>query len=105
MWLLTAAISVFIFSAPYCASAQDITPPMPDSGYSPDQMAAAAAVPMPDSDPGGNGSVVLVPIPGGGTVRVEGPDLPAQTASLPPIETWGESVQTPNTFIPSPVGP
>jgi hypothetical protein len=103
--VLIAALAVFLALAPLGASAQDMSPPVPDSAYAPDQMAAAAAVPMPDSDPGGDGSVVVVPIPGGGTVRVEGPNLPAQTNSPPPIEPWGEHMMTPNAINPSPVGP
>ena len=60
---------------------------------------------MPDSDPGGDGSVVKVPIPGGGDVIVEGPDVQSETARSP-IETWGATRIAPNSITGNgPLGP
>jgi hypothetical protein len=86
------------------AHAQDITPPMPDAGYAASG-SASAEVPMPDIDPGGDGTVVSVPIPGGGTVTVEGPPTSGDNQPPTPIETWSEQQNTPNTVMPSPIGP
>ncbi len=79
---------------------------MPVPAYAAGSAASAGeyAAPIPNYDQAGNGSVVTVPIPGGGEVRIEGPDLPPD-APLAPIETWGEYAQTPNTVMPSPMGP
>src|SRR5579885_146572 len=102
-----AAVAALIAAVAPCSMAQQVIPPLPQSAYTTDAAASAAgeyAVPMPSYDRQGDGSVVTVPIPGGGEVRVEGPDLPAE-APLSPIETWGEHVQMPNTVMPSPMGP
>ena len=104
--LLTLAVTALCY-APR-VDAQGLTPPMPDAAYDsrtigPD--VSDSLVPMPQGDPAGDGSVVSVPIPGGGEVRVEGPALPEQR-SLSPVENWGTNAVAPNS-VPgtSPVGP
>jgi len=87
--------------------AQEGVPPVPEPVYAPGENSSATdvAIPMPDSDPGGDGSVVTVPIPGGGTVVVEGPDLQPETMHSP-IETWGATQVAPNSITgQGPLGP
>jgi len=101
-----AVVSILLLAPP--ALAQDITPPMPDTHYGPGDYAATSAeagVPMPNPDAGSDGTVVTVPIPGGGSVQVEGPSVEPETAPISPIDTWGAHAQTPNTVDPSPLGP
>ena len=101
------AIAVMVLVGSLPVRAQDAVSPVPEPAYAPSDLSAPAdvAVPMPDSDPGGDGAIVKVPIPGGGTVTVEGPDLPKQP-SHSPISTWGGDAVAPNS-IPgmSPIGP
>jgi hypothetical protein len=84
------AIAAFVLAGSLPVQAQDAVSPVPEPAYAPSDLSAPAdvAVPMPDSDPGGDGSIVKVPIPGGGTVTVEGPDLQNQPPHSP-ISTWG----------------
>lgn len=87
--------------------AQDYPPPMPDTGaYGAPQSSAPAGamLPAPDADPGGDGSSVVVPIPGGGEVSAEGPALDMPTP-VPPTETWTTQGQTPNSVGGLPIGP
>ena len=80
---------------------------MPDPVYAPSDVSvpADAEIPMPDSDPGGDGSVVTVPIPGGGNVIVEGPDRSTE-AWHSPIETWSATQIVPNSITGNgPLGP
>jgi hypothetical protein len=75
---------------------------MSETGYAASASAANSgviAVPMPDSDPGGDGSVVTVPIPGGGSVRVEGPDTVIENPRYTPLNLWGENAVTPNSIV------
>ena len=107
MTLLGPAIvlAILALTAPSFAHAQDVAPPAPEGSYNSAAPSADSLVQMPDSDPGGDGSVVNVPIPGGGVVRVEGPDLPVDN-TLPPIDTWGGSAIAPNSVAgESPLGP
>ena len=102
--VLIAALAL-VGPAPVCA--QEATLPVPDAPYAPSDHSAPGdvAVPMPDIDPGGDGSVVTVPIPGGGNVTVEGPDLQNEPARSP-IETWGVNQIAPNSITGnSPLGP
>lgn len=98
-------LAMLTLIGPSFAQPQEVAPPAPEGSYDSAAPSADSLVQMPDRDPGGDGSVVTVPIPGGGVVRVEGPDLPVDN-SLPPIDTWGGSAIAPNS-IPgqSPLGP
>ena len=101
-----ALIGAMIFVWTPSLRAQDAVSPVPDPVYAPsDVTPPAEAVPMPDSDPGGDGSVVRVPIPGGGNVTVEGPDLPNQPLRSP-TESWGATQIAPNSITGNgPLGP
>jgi hypothetical protein len=110
MRTLTATATILLLvSAPLLALAQETVAGVPDTSYWASTIATPPeepAVPFPDTDPGGDGVTVTVPIPGGGSVTVEGPATPAENASLSPIETWAESTQTPNSVTgTSPLGP
>jgi hypothetical protein len=109
MKTLTAAATILLLvSGPLPALAQEAVAGVPDTSYEASTVAPAQlepAVPFPDIDPGGDGSIVTVPIPEGGTVTVEGPGTP-ENSPLSPIETWGESTQTPNSVTGAgPLGP
>lgn len=98
---LTATATILLLvSAPPLALAQETVAGVPDTSYEASTLASPPvepAVPFSDIDPGGDGSTVTVPIPGGGSVTVEGPATPAENLSLSPIETWAERTQTPNS--------
>jgi hypothetical protein len=98
---LTATATILLLvSAPPLALAQETAAGVPDTSYEASTVASPPVepvVPFPDTDPGGDGSTVTVPIPGGGSVTVEGPATPAENPSLSPIETWAERTQTPNS--------
>ena len=115
MKTLTAAATILLLSAPLLlvsapppALAQDTVAGVPDTSYEASTVAppqVEPAVPLPDIDPGGDGSMVAVPIPEGGTVTVEGPGTP-ENFPFSPIETWGLSTQTPNSVTGTgPLGP
>ena len=103
------ATTLLLVFAPVLALAQETVAGVPDTSYEASTVASAPAepaVPMPDAEPGGDGSIVTVPVPGGGSVTVEGPATTAESPLLSPIETWGQSTQTPNSVTgTSPVGP
>jgi hypothetical protein len=110
MKTLTAiATTLLLGLAPLISLAQETVAGVPDTSYEAGTVASAPpepAVPMPDTDPGGDGSVITVPIPGGGSVTVEGPATPAENPSLSPIETWAERTQSPNSLTgTTPLGP
>jgi hypothetical protein len=110
MKTLTAiATTLLLGLAPLTSLAQETVAGVPDTSYEASTVAPAPpepAVPMPDTDPGGDGSVVNVPIPGGGSVTVEGPATPPENPSLSPIETWAEHTQSPNSITgTAPLGP
>src|SRR5262249_54864482 len=79
-----AIVLALMLGAPN-AVAQDVTPPMPDTTYS----SGAATFPSPTDiavpplDDFTNPDVVTVPIPGGGTITVDGPDAPSDTLRSP----------------------
>jgi len=109
MKALTATATILLLlSGPLLALAQETVAGVPDTSYEASSVASPPvepAVPFPDTDPGGDGATVTVPIPGGGSVTVEGPATP-ENAPLSPIETWAESTQTPNSVTgTSPLGP
>ncbi|MHB8381927.1 MAG: hypothetical protein ACYDC3_06250 [Candidatus Binataceae bacterium] len=100
-----AAIVIAIAAAP--ALAQDYPPVMPDTGgYSPGNAAAQSGMPAltPQADPGGDGSSVTVPIPGGGSVTADGP-APEATATQTSNELWSTQMQNPNSIGGVPIGP
>jgi hypothetical protein len=105
---LTTTI-LLLLSAPPLARAQETDAGVPETSYEASTVASAPAepvVPFPDSDPGGDGSMVTVPIPGGGSVTVEGPATPGENPPFSPIETWAERTQTPNSVTgTTPLGP
>jgi hypothetical protein len=108
--LAAIATTLLLVFAPVLALAQETVAGVPDTSYEASTVASAPAepaVPMPDAEPGGDGSIVTVPIPGGGSVTVEGPATTAENSLLAPIETWAEkSTQTPNSITgTSPLGP
>src|SRR5215471_2279775 len=110
MRVLTAiATTLLVAFAPVRAPAQESVAGVPDTSYEASTVASAPAepaVPMPDVDPGGDGSIVTVPIPGGGSVTVEGPAATGGSSLLSPIETWAESTQSPNSITGTgPLGP
>ena len=110
MKTLTASVTILLLvSAPLLALAQETVAGVPDTSYETSTVASPPVepeVPFPDTDPGGDGSTVTVPIPGGGSVTVEGPATPGENAPLSPIETWAESTQTPNSVTGTgPLGP
>ena len=110
MKTLTAiATTLLLGLATLPSFAQETVAGVPDTSYETSTVASAPpepAVPMQDTDPGGDGSVVTVPIPGGGSVTVEGPAAPTENPSLSPIETWAEHTQSPNSVTGStPLGP
>jgi len=109
MKALTATATILLLlSGPLRTLAQETVAGVPDTSYEASSVASPPvepAVPFPDTDPGGDGATVTVPIPGGGSVTVEGPATP-ENAPLSPIETWAESTQTPNSVTgTSPLGP
>src|SRR5262245_26542340 len=109
MKTLTAAVTILLLlSAPLPALAQEAVAGVPDTSYEASTVAppqVEPAVPFPDIDPGGDGSIVTVPIPEGGTVTVEGPGTP-DNPPLSPIETWAGTTQTPNSVTGTgPLGP
>jgi hypothetical protein len=110
MKALTAiATTLLLLLAPMLSLAQQTVAGVPDTSYEASTVTSAPAelaVPMPDTDPGGDGSIVAVPIPGGGSVTVEGPGTPGENPPLSPIETWAERTQTPNSLTgTNPLGP
>lgn len=110
MRVLTAiATTLLLVFAPLLAHAQETVAGVPDTSYEAGTVPSAPAepaVPMPDAEPGGDGSIVTVPIPGGGSVTVEGPATTAESPLPSPIETWAQSTQTPNSITgTSPLGP
>ena len=110
MKTLTATATILLLmSAPLLALAQETVAGVPETSYEASTVGSPAVepvVPFPDIDPGGDGSTVTVPIPGGGSVTVEGPTTPGENASLSPIETWAGRTQTPNSLTgTSPLGP
>ena len=106
--LAASATILLLVSAPLLALAQEMVAGVPDTSYEASTVASPSAepvVPLPDTDLGGDGSTVTVPIPGGGSVTVEGPGTP-ENFPLSPIETWGLSTQTPNSVTGTgPLGP
>jgi hypothetical protein len=106
--LAATATILLLVSAPLLALAQEMVAGVPDTSYEASTVAslsAEPAVPLPDTNPGGDGSTVTVPIPGGGSVTVEGPATPNENPRSP-IETWAASTQTPNSVSgTSPLGP
>ena len=107
---LTATATILLLvSAPLIALSQETAAGVPDPSYEASTVASPPvepAVPFPDTDPGGDGSMVTVPIPGGGSVTVEGPATPEENAPLSPIETWAERTQAPNSLTgTTPLGP
>jgi hypothetical protein len=106
--LAATAAMLLLVSAPLLALAQETVAGVPDTSYEASGVASAPAepeMPFPDTDPGGDGSTVTVPIPGGGSVTVEGPAAPGENPRSP-IETWAESTQTPNSVTgTTPLGP
>jgi hypothetical protein len=110
MKTLTAiATALLLGLASVPSLAQETVAGVPDTSYEASTVASAPAEPavaMPDIDPGGDGSSVTVPIPGGGSVTVEGPVTPEENAPFSPIETWAERTQTPNSLTgTTPLGP
>jgi hypothetical protein len=108
--LAATATVLLLVSAPLVALAQETVAGVPDTSYEASGVASAAAepeLPFPDTDPGGDGSTVTVPIPGGGNVTVEGPATPDENPSVSsPIETWADRTQTPNNVTgTTPLGP
>jgi hypothetical protein len=107
---LTATATILLLvSAPPLALAQETVAGVPDTSYQASTVASPPvepAVPFPDTDPGGDGSTVTVPIPGGGSVTVEGPATPAESPPISPIENWALITQTPNSVTgTTPLGP
>jgi hypothetical protein len=107
--LSATATILLLVSAPLLAGAQETVAGVPDTSYEASTIVSTPvepAVPFPDPEPGGDGATVTVPIPGGGTVMVEGPATPGENAPLSPIETWAESTQSPNSVTGTgPLGP
>jgi hypothetical protein len=106
--LAATATILLLVSAPLLGLAQETG--MPDTSYQASTVASAPAEPevlFPDTDPGGDGSTVTVPIPGGGSVTVEGPATPDENPPFSsPIETWADRTQTPNSVTgTTPLGP
>lgn len=110
MKTLTAiAMALLLGLAPLPSLAQETVAGVPDTSYEASTVPSAPAepaVPMPDTDPGGDGSIVTVPIPGGGSVTVEGPATPAESPPISPIENWALITQAPNSATgTTPLGP
>jgi len=109
MKTLTATILLLVSAPVLVAGAQETVAGVPDTSYEASTVVSPPvepAMPFPDADPGGDGATVMVPIPGGGTVMVEGPTTPGENAPLSPIETWAESTQSPNSVTGTgPLGP
>jgi hypothetical protein len=107
--LAASAAIILLVSAPLLALAQETVAGVPETSYEASTVASAPAepvVPFPDTDPGGDGSTVTVPIPGGGSVTVEGPATPAESPPISPIENWALITQTPNSVTgTTPLGP
>jgi hypothetical protein len=108
--LAATATMLLLVSAPVLALAQETAAGVPDTSYEASGAASAPAepeVPFPDTDPAGDGSTVTVPIPGGGSVTVEGPATPDENPPFSsPIETWADRTQTPNSVTgTTPLGP
>jgi hypothetical protein len=110
MKTLTAiATTLLLGLAPLISLAQETVAGVPDTSYEASTVASPPVepvVPFPDTDPGGDGSTVTVPIPGGGSVTVEGPATPAESPPISPIENWALITQTPNSVTgTTPLGP
>lgn len=102
---LISAIALAVTAIP--ALAQYDASTMPDTaGYGPDNGASQPDMSgqAPDADPGGDGSSVIVPIPGGGDVSADGPAVEPQD-NPPPTETWSSQQQAPNSVGGAPTGP
>ena len=96
-------IAVLRFAAS-AARAQDVVVPMPrdyvasDSAPPPEQIPDAAVMLQDD------GSVVAVPIPGGGEILVEGPASEAPS-KMGPLEHWASLRNNPFSVGNGPIGP
>ena len=103
--LLSAAIA-FAAMLTLCAPVARAQGPMPDSGYGSgaDSYRTPLDLQMPAPDDGSIPRSVTIPIPGGGSVQVDGPDAPADN---PPsaLSQWGMQQQNPNSSGTGPLGP
>ena len=95
---LLFAIAAKLLFATGIARAQEGVLPLPDSSYG-DTSASYPSptdLTMPAPDDGTNPDTVMIPIPGGGEITVDGPDAPSGMP-LPnlPGSQWGVTEQTP----------
>ena len=101
---LIAIAVVAITSTAGSAIAQDVVVPMPEDYAPPGSPPAAQQLPDPTAILQDDGSVVAVPIPGGGEVQVEGPPSePPMHRS--PIENWATQRNNPFSVGGAPIGP
>jgi hypothetical protein len=101
---IAIGLSLAVFAAAPTALAQDVVVPMPGDYAPPGTPPAPQQLPDPTTILQDDGSIVAVPIPGGGEVAVEGP------ASEPPvhrspIENWATQRNNPFSVGTGPIGP
>ena len=102
--MIAIALSVALFVAAPIALAQDVVVPMPGDYTPPGAPPAPEQIPDPTAILQDDGSVVAVPIPGGGEVQVEGPQSEPPTHRSP-IENWATLRNNPFSVGTGPIGP
>ena len=98
---IVAACSMFTVST---ARAQDVVVPMPGDYVAPDSAPPPEQIPDASALLQDDGSVVVVPIPGGGEILVEGP-ASESAASMGPLEHWATLRNNPFSVGTGPIGP
>lgn len=105
--LFVLALSIVFASAifaPLAALAQDIVAPTPGSYAPPDAAPPPEPIPEASVPRQDDGSMVSVPIPGGGEILVEGP-ASEKPASIGPLEHWASLRNNPFSVGTGPIGP
>lgn len=102
--LLAAPFFIALAMLASSARAQDVTVPMPGEYVAPDSAPPSEQIPDPTLSLQDDGSIVAVPIPGGGGIQVEGPASEA-AAGIGPIENWSTQRTNPSSVGTGPMGP
>lgn len=102
--LLAASVLVALSMPTSSALAQDVTVPLPGEYAAPDAAPEPEQIPDPTAILQDDGSIVSVPIPGGGEIQVDGPASEAP-AGIGPIENWSTQRTNPSSVGTGPLGP
>jgi hypothetical protein len=102
--LLAAPVFLAMLLATASARAQDVSVPIPGEYAAPDSAPAPRQLPDPTAALQEDGSTVVVPIPGGGEIQVDGP-ASETPAGIGPIENWATQRNNPSSVGTGPIGP